>query len=109
MKSIRFSVKSPQRKIYYPGDFKISSVQARPTLTSKEETRKKYGLPKKQKMIPLNRQFLQRMLSRAHNYEYHSPEKIRKQYKTMWKMWDKKLNRENVSIKLFFSLNFDHS
>ena len=81
-KSIRFRAKSPQRKIYYPGDFKFSSVQSRPTLTSKEETRKKYGLPKKQIIIPLNQQFLQRMLSKSHTYECHSPEKIKKQYQT---------------------------
>lgn len=98
-KSIRFRPKSQQRKIYYPGGFKFSSVQSRPTLTSKEEARKKYGLPKKQKIVPLNKQFLQRMLSRSHTYECHSPEKIKKQYEKMWKIWAKKLNREKVSIK----------
>ena len=98
-KSIRFRAKSPQRKIYYPGDFKFSSVQSRSTLISKEETRKKYGLPKKQKIVTLNQKFLQRMLSKSHTYEYHSPEKIKKQYQTMWKIWAKKLNREKVSIK----------
>lgn len=92
-KSIRFRAKSGGRNIYHSGRQRYSAVTLRATKTSKEENRKRFSLPKKVKLRPLNEIVLTRIFSKVHTFQCYSPEKIRIHYKAMWMLWDKKMTR----------------
>lgn len=92
-KAIRFRAKSDGRNIYHSGDHRYSAITERATLTSKEDHRKRFSLPKKQKLRPLNEIVLSRIFSKVHTFQCHSPEPVRLRYKAMWTLWNKKLNR----------------
>lgn len=96
MNSILFKARSYSMKPYLIGDIRYSSIIKRPTLTEKEEKRKKYG--KSPKKVPLNQEFILRTAKKAHTYQCHSPEKIRILKKPMWMFWAKKMIRKSVSL-----------
>lgn len=92
-KSIRFRAKSCGRNIYHSGIQRYSAVTERATRASKEAHRKRFSLPKKEKVRPLNEIVLGRISSKAHTFQCHSPEPIKMRHKAMWMLWSKKFRR----------------
>ena len=98
IKSVRFQANSDKPKIYHKNTQRYPSVIERPTLSSKEAMRKKYSLPKKAaKLPPLNEIVLCRINSKAHTFQYHSPEPVRLRTKNMWMLWSKRFIRKGRS------------